>query len=339
MALRVIVAGMGYRGRDWIGTVRADAAFDLVACVEIDDAVRRQASSSLSIPPEKCFRELQDTLDKTKCDAVIVATSAEDHTESCRTALARGIAVLVEKPFTLRLAEAVELVELAAQKGAHLMVAQNYRYMRSHRTAKRVIGEGTLGKVSIVTSQYYRGPHRMAESLSRLHESALWGVGVHHLDALRYVLDQRVVGVAAQSFTAPRSKLSRGASMQALLTFDSGTRGFYSATYESSGHDYFEGGQEFYQRYVGDLATLHVFHRWLVLCGRGRLPRIVRRGARKVTEESVLLRQLERALLHGEEPESSGRDNLQTMGIVEACVRAAAEQRWINPQELLSERE
>ena len=278
MAIRLAVAGLGSRGRDWVRFVRADAAFELVACVEVDEEVLNQASSSLSIPSEQRFTDLREALDKTGCEAVIVATSTDSHAEPCRAALARGLAVLVEKPFTLRLAEAIELVELAEQKGAPLVVAQNYRYMRAHRTVRRLIREGVLGQIGTVTSQYYRGPHRLSASLARLPESVLWGVGVHHLDALRYVLGQEVVGVSAQSFTPPWSKLPGGATLQAMLTFASGTRGFYSATYESSGHEYFEGGQEFYQRYVGEFATLHVFHRWLVLCERGRLPRLVRRA-------------------------------------------------------------
>ncbi len=111
----------------------------------------------------------------------------------------------------------------------------------------------------------------------------------------------------------------------------------YSVTYESSGHEFFERGQEFYIRFVGERATLHVFQRWLILCETGKLPRPVRRGPRKVTEERSLLNQLERALLAGEEPDSSGRDNLQTMAVVEACLRSANERSWVNPQELLDE--
>jgi predicted dehydrogenase len=77
----------------------------------------------------------------------------------------------------------------------------------------------------------------------------------------------------------------------------------------------------------------------LVLCKKGALPRIVRRGSRKVTEEQVLLRQLERASLYDEAAEVTGRDNLKTMAVLEACVRSATEQRSINPQELLHELE
>ena len=39
----------------------------------------------------------------------------------------------------------------------------------------------------------------------------------------------------------------------------------------------------------------------------------------------------------GADPDSSGRDNLQTMAIVEACIRSAGERVWVNPQELLDE--
>ena len=123
--------------------------------------------------------------------------------------------------------------------------------------------------------------------------------------------------------------------MQAILMFEEGTRAVVTASYESSGHEFFERGQEFYARFVGDRATLHVFQRWLFLCEGRKLPRPIGRGARREPEERLLLRQLARAILHGEQPDCSGRDNLQTMAAVEACVRSSAERRWINPQELL----
>lgn len=335
MAIRVMIAGMGERGRDWAREVRRSSAFELAACADTDAQVLSGASSGLSLPPQKCFQELERALDETSCDAVIVATGADSHAKVCQTALERGLGLLVEKPFTLRLIEAIRLVRLAERQGVPLVVAQNYRYMRAHRTVRRLIREGALGRVQMIVAQYYRVPHPMAASLARLPCSVLWGMGVHHLDALRYVLGQEVTNVAAQNFTPPWSALPEGASVQALLTFQEGARAVYSATYEASGHEFFERGQEFYQRFVGERATLHVFHRWLVLCERGRWPRLVRRGARRETEESVLLGQLERALARGEEVESSGRDNLQTVAVMEACVRSAQEQRWINPQELL----
>jgi len=336
MAIRVIVVGMGVRGQEWARQLRGNLAYEVVGCVEVDAEQRQLASLSLSIPTERCFADLEMALDKSNAQAVVVATPAEDHKQSCATALLRGVGALVEKPFTLKLHEAVQLVELAEQKGLPLIVAQNYRYIRSFRTARRLIADGVLGRVGIVVCQYYRVPHQMALSLAGMEHSVLWGMGVHHLDALRYIFGKNVARVMAESFTLPWGQLPQGASIRVMLSMENEARVFYSATYESSGHEFFERGQEFYLRFVGERATLHVFQRWLILCERNKLPRLIRRGARAVTEEQVLLGQFERLLRSGEQPDSSGRDNLQTMAVMEACVRSANEQRWINPQELLN---
>lgn len=335
MALRVVVVGLGPRGQDWLRELQA-AGHELVAAVDNDPKILKQTAGN-TVSTTKCFSELGDALAKNDCDAVIVATSPDSHVAPCESALARGLAVLVEKPFTASLPDAVRLVSLAEQKSAPLVVAQNYRYLRSFRTVRRLIADGTLGPVGLVVCQYYRVPQAMAASLACLTNSALWGAGIHHLDALRHMLPQRVTGVLAESFTLPWGTLPNGGSMHVMLSLEDQTRALYSATYESTGHEFFERGQEFYLRFLGERATLHVFQRWLMLCEKGKLPRLVRRGRRKFTEERILLDQLERALVAGEEPDSSGRDNLQTMAVVEACLRSAATRTWVNPQELLDE--
>jgi predicted dehydrogenase len=335
MAIRVVVVGVGHRGQDWLREIRAAPSFELAACIDVDPAALQRASARFGISSDQCFTDLAKALDTNGSQAVIVATPPDYHATTCQAVLDRKLAVLVEKPFTLQLSEAVRLVSLAAANNTPLLVAQNYRYLRSFRTVKRVINEGLLGRVGMVVCQYYRPFHCIADSLARLPNSVLWGVSVHHLDALQYVLGSKVTSVNAESFTLPWGRLPRGASLQVMLAMANETRVSYSATYESTGHTLFEGGQEFYARFIGERGTLHVFQRWLIFWENGKLPRVVRRGPRKKTEEQVLLDQLERALIHGEEPEVSGRDNLQTVAILEACVRSAAEGRRVNPQELL----
>ena len=336
MAIRIVITGLGGRGQDWVREVRAAPAFDLAGCVEIDPNVLEKAAAQQNLPIESCFPTLDAALDRVACDAVIVATSIESHVDACEQALARKLAVLVEKPFTQNLGDAVRLVSLANTTRTPLLVAQNYRYMRSFRTARRLIQEGRLGKVGMVVMQYYRVRHEMAASLARLTNSVLWGASVHHLDAVRFMLSQEAQSVTADVFTPPWSSLPHGASLHALLSMDDGARVSYTATYESSGHEFFEGGQEFYARFVGELATLHVFQRWLILYEGGKLPRLIRRGARKTTEEQNLLGQLERAFLYGEPAEVSGRDNLNTVALLEACIKSAAEKRSIEPRELFN---
>ena len=336
MAFRVIVAGLGARGNDWLREVRADKECRVTGCVDLDPAVLDRAASIWSIPRKLCFTELDEALHTLDCEAVIVATPPDCHARNCETALSFARPVLVEKPFALNLADANRIVEVAESKKIPIVVGQNYRYMRAFRNCRRIIEDGLLGRVGIVMFQYYRVPHGMADWLRQSEYNVLWGIAVHHLDALRFVLKQNVTGVLAESFSLPWSTMAAGASMQVMLKFEQGARGVYSGTYESSGHEFFEHGQEFYARFVGESATLHVFQRWLVLCEKGKLPRLVRRGARTVSEEGILLRQLKNAVLFRKEPEASGRDNLQTMAVVEGCIQSARDQGWKDPQELLA---
>jgi predicted dehydrogenase len=192
MAFRVIVTGAGARGRDWMREIRDAPHFELAACVDPDEAALHQSAAMHALSRSQCFLLLDDALQRVACDAVIIATPANHHTEACERALKSGRAVLVEKPFTTNLSDAVGLVHLAEETSLPLLVAQNYRYMRAFRTARRLIEEGALGPVGLVTCQYYKVPHEMAASLAKLRHSVLWGMGVHHLDALRYVLGGKV---------------------------------------------------------------------------------------------------------------------------------------------------
>jgi predicted dehydrogenase len=330
-----VLTGAGARGRDWIRELRLHPGCELAGCVDVEPGALEAVGRELGVPSERRFGALEEALDSVRCDAVLVATPPGEHAGPCEAALERGMAVLVEKPFTQRLDQAAELVRLAEEKAVPLIVGQNFRYLRSSRSVRRLVRDGALGHVHSVTAHYFRVPKPMAPYRYTVEDSVLWGPGVHHLDALRWALGQDAVAVMAQRYHAPGSDLKDGASLQVLAELEGGTRVVYTASYESSGHEFFERGQEFYERLVGDRATLHVFHRWLFLCEGRKLPRPLRRGRRPVTEESILLTQLERALVNGDDPDSSGRANLPTVAILEACVRSADERRWIAPGELL----
>jgi predicted dehydrogenase len=336
MAIKVVVTGLGVRGHDWIKAVSSAPSFELVGCVDVHPAACEKVARTYGLPAANCHTALESALN-TEVEAVIVVTPASQHHHDCQVALSHDKAVLVEKPFTTNLADAAGLVSLAETKRVPLIVAQNYRYLRVYRSVRNLIREGKLGRVGFVVCHYYRVPHQISEAQMNATHSVLWGMAVHHLDVMRYVLGSEVNDVMADDFTLDWTNLPKGASFRTMLTFENGARANYTATYESRGHEFFENGQEFYGRFVGELATLHVFQRWLILCEKGKLPRLLRRGPREQTEEQILLGQLERAVLQNEQSDSSGRDNLQTMAVLEACLRSSVSKGWINPQELLDE--
>ncbi len=328
MAIQIGIVGMGLRGRQWVQALRQISGYEIVACVDVDSETLREAAAGLGIPAHRCYARLEDALDDARPEAVIVATSIDNHVLPSRTVLARRIPLLVEKPFALTLRDARGLVAMAAEAKIPLVVGQTYRYTGMTQTLKRFLSTGTIGRIGMVVYQVCRGNADLRPSVAALPNGILWETAVHHIDLLRFVLGQDVIAVTAESFALPWSRLGPGASVSILLTFADGTRGVFAATYDSKPASWL--------RVISERGILMTWRRWLVLIGGGRVPRIVG-TAPHLVPEAALIEQLARAIRTGEEPECSGRDNLNTVAVLEACARSASEHRPINPRDLFDE--
>ena len=182
---------------------------------------------------------------------------------------------------------------------------------------------------------YYREGHARGAGLDTLRGAALWETGIHHLDVLRHLLGDPVRRVSAHAATPSPSGPFRDTTWAITLEFERELLASYRLTWDSRGHAGFERGQQFTARFVGEHGTLHILQRWLVLCRRGRWPRVVRRGPRPQTEEACLLDQFAAAIAEGRPAEVSARDNLRTVALAEACMRSFEEGRSIDPEQLL----
>jgi predicted dehydrogenase len=330
-----LLVGCGDRGHHWGVELEGHPGWELTGIVDPDETNRLRSMADRGLSADAAFTTLQEA-DKSgkRWDAVLIVTPPESHEQPARWAIERGYATFIEKPFTATYASARALVDVAESAGVPLMVGQNYRYLRWVKAVKRIVDQGELGDIGHIVANYHRVPNDLPPSLTDVRHSAAWGMAVHHLDALMYVLGKNVVNVSASSSTRAADPRPPGATFQLLAEMEDGVSVTYSASYESSGHEFFEAGQEFYERITGREATLHVFQRWLFLCPRGKLPRPVRRGPRPKTEETILLDELTAAITTGVEPRCSGRDNLKIMAVMEACIRSAEERRWVSPVEV-----
>jgi predicted dehydrogenase len=84
-------------------------------------------------------------------DAVIVSSTPNVHHAQARAALERGLHVLIEKPMTFTVAEARELVELAALKGVQLLISCPWHYTAHGIEARRLISSGGLGRIKMIS--------------------------------------------------------------------------------------------------------------------------------------------------------------------------------------------
>jgi UDP-N-acetylglucosamine 3-dehydrogenase len=111
-------------------------------------------SSAAAIAPLKShlwtyakFGDSYELALKDGVDAVHVALPNEFHFEAARAALNAGKHVLVEKPLATSSVDAFRLVALAKEKNLVLQVGHIFWFNNAVRMVKKIINEGTIGKV------------------------------------------------------------------------------------------------------------------------------------------------------------------------------------------------
>jgi predicted dehydrogenase len=84
-------------------------------------------------------------------DAVVISTTPNMHYEHTKAALQAGKHVVIEKPMTITIAQAQELVDIAAKNHLHFVVSCPWHYNPLAIEARRLIETGALGQLKMVT--------------------------------------------------------------------------------------------------------------------------------------------------------------------------------------------
>jgi predicted dehydrogenase len=97
-----------------------------------------------------CAR-VEEILALKEVDAVIIASTPNVHYAQAKAALESGRHVLLEKPMTITVAEARELVELAARNKLQMVVSCPWHFTRHGLEARRLIHAGALGDIKMLS--------------------------------------------------------------------------------------------------------------------------------------------------------------------------------------------
>jgi predicted dehydrogenase len=146
MGLRVAVIGVGHLGKHHARILSSTPGVELVGVVDTHLGRATEVASEYRTRPMMDVRELDG-----KVDAVVVAVPTEVHLEIARPFLSAGIPALVEKPMARSLAEADEMITVAAKANTLLAVGHTERFnpavavAREHLTDPRFIEVHRLG--------------------------------------------------------------------------------------------------------------------------------------------------------------------------------------------------
>lgn len=127
-----------------------------VVGVADDDAARMGfVCGHLGIGPELRFSDYRACIEKTRPDIVLLCPATATHGEWTEKVAPFGVHIIMEKPFAATLAEADRMIAAMAKSGKQLAINWPLAWYPPHRTAKRLIDEGTIGDVLEV--HYYDG--------------------------------------------------------------------------------------------------------------------------------------------------------------------------------------
>lgn len=147
--LRLGVVGLSH-GHLWEVLSRLDRGdFEVVGVAEKNTQLWNNKLLKAKVADNLFFQDLNDMLDKTKPEAVIVYESIYDHLRVVEACAPRGIHVMVEKPLATTVEQAQRIAELA--KKYNIMVLTNYEttwYPANHKAYELINNEQSVGKLS-----------------------------------------------------------------------------------------------------------------------------------------------------------------------------------------------
>lgn len=142
--------------------------------------------------------------------AVSVCVVNQAHAAVAIQALKAGKHVLCEKPMATSWSDCQRMVQIARQTGKKLLIDHNQRLIPAHQAAYRLLRQGKLGNLlTFKTTFGHSGPETWSvggknpwffdKKLSQ--SGAIFDLGIHKIDLLRYLLADEIQAVWAQTAT------------------------------------------------------------------------------------------------------------------------------------------
>ncbi|HWP36081.1 MAG TPA: Gfo/Idh/MocA family oxidoreductase [Gemmatimonadales bacterium] len=189
--LRVAVIGAGAWGRNHVRTLASLADAELAAVC--DTAPTRRDEVRRQYPGVLVTADLREALEH--AEAVVVATPAATHATIARSAIERGLPVLVEKPFATSVSDGEEVAELSSARGVPVLAGHLLLFHPAVERLRAMLRQGELGTLFYLYSQ------RVNLGQVRPDENALWSFGPHDVSVAMYLLGQQPVRVSAQGMS------------------------------------------------------------------------------------------------------------------------------------------
>jgi predicted dehydrogenase len=184
------MVGLGYWGPNLLRNFTQLDGCRVKTCCDLDeDALKRLKTQYPDIETTNDYLSL---INDPEIQAIILAVSAVKHYDLAKLAIQKNKHVFVEKPLTLKVSHAEELVQLSLENNVKLMVGHLMEYHPAVEKLKQMIKNQELGDI------YYLYSQRVNLGRIRKDENALWSLAPHDISIIMYLLESEPIDISVR---------------------------------------------------------------------------------------------------------------------------------------------
>ena len=229
--LRIAVIGCGFWSRFQIPAWHEVEGVKCVAVCDLDAERSRAVAACFDIP--ESYDDPKKLLDAVRPDAIDVVTGPQTHRELVELASSYKLPVICQKPMANDLATAENMVRVCSARSVPFFVHENWRWQQPIRELKRVIESGAIGRPFRARMDFNSSfpVFDNQPSLRELPELILADLGVHLLDATRFLFGEAVrvtcqthqvnPGIAGEDVATVLLAMKNGMTVSCNLSFAS----------------------------------------------------------------------------------------------------------------------
>jgi predicted dehydrogenase len=345
--MRAIQVGVGFWGLSWARVALESPDVELVGIVEPNRENREKVCGIYGIETRDAFDSIEAAVKNLEPEAALVIVGAEHHSAVTLRALEMGLHCLVEKPIAPTMGEAKRMVKAAERAGKKLMVSQNYRFRRPPRTVRRILERtDVIGRVGNVHVNFQKAPKFVNNFRTEIEEPLITDMAIHTFDQIRSVIGLEPVSVLAESWNTKWSTFKGNPVASIVFEMGEGVRVTYIGNWVSKGWqtswdgDWVidcDGGEVRWERNRVSFRVdnlLYEVHTPGAMESAGEL--FLDLVEIPAEDRAGVLREFAGAIREKREPETSGKDNLNTLAMVLGACRSIREQRRVTMEEILA---
>lgn len=194
-SIRCAVIGLGRLGYWHAENIAGRIKHAELACV-VDADLQRAENVAGELGAQRWTAVPDEVMMDGNIDAIVIATPTGTHAELIKMAAKHGKAIFVEKPLTLQLEEADDVIQTVEKYGVKCQVGFMRRFDPAYAEAKKRIAAGDIGK-PIYFKAVSRDPSSPPAEFIRNSGGIYIDMAIHDYDLARFLMASEVEAVSA----------------------------------------------------------------------------------------------------------------------------------------------